>query len=79
VVWGLCFGKTGGVKSFLVGLSGGIVGQGHSVPLTRPVSASSIYAAIVYVLGSNSPISLSLSPPLPEDLRPWTILQHYLA
>ena len=31
VVWGLCFGKVGGVISFLFGLSGYIIGWGHSV------------------------------------------------
>ena len=51
VVWRLCFGKLGGVISCLVGPVGGIVGQGHSVPRPTRVSVSSIYAAIVYVLG----------------------------
>ena len=31
VVWGLCFGKVGGVISFLFGPVGGVIGWGHSV------------------------------------------------
>jgi hypothetical protein len=50
VVWKLCFGKVGGVISFLVGPVRGIVRQGHSGPI-HLISASSIYAAKVYVPG----------------------------
>ena len=52
VVWGLCFGKVGGVISCLFGL---VRGYHRMVPqclLTPPVSASSIYAAVVYVSGT---------------------------
>ena len=45
VVWGLCFGKVGGVISCLFGPVRGYIRWGHSV------SASSIYAAVVYVSG----------------------------
>ena len=48
VVWGLCFGKAGGVITFL---SGRCHRMGPQCLLTPPVSASSIYAAVVYVSG----------------------------
>ena len=35
VVWGLCFGKMGGVYRACLALSAGIVGRGHSV--SRPL------------------------------------------
>ena len=50
VVWGLCFGKVGGVMSFLFGPVRGCPQMGPQCLLTPPVSASSIYAAVVYVL-----------------------------
>ena len=49
VVWGLCFGKVSGVK-YCLDLSGSIVECGQC-PRPSPVSASNIYAAIVYVPG----------------------------
>jgi len=51
VVWGLCFGKVGGVISFLLGPVRGYHRMGPQCLLTPPVSASSIYAAVVYVSG----------------------------
>lgn len=51
VVWGLCFGKVGGVISFLFGPVRGCPRMGPQCLLTPPVSASSIYAAVVYVSG----------------------------
>ena len=51
VVWGLCFGKVGGVISFLFGPVRGCHRMGPQCLLTPPVSASSIYAAVVYVSG----------------------------
>ena len=51
VVWGLCFGKVGGVTSCLFGPVRGYRRTGPQWLLTLPVSASSIYAVIVYVLG----------------------------
>ena len=51
VVWGLCFGKVGGVISFLFGPVRGYHRTGPQGLLTPPVSASSIYAAVVYVSG----------------------------
>ena len=51
VVWGLCFGKAGGVISFLFGPVWGYHRIGPQCLLTPPVSASSIYAAVVYVSG----------------------------
>ena len=51
VVWGLCFGKVGGVISFLFGPVRGYHRMGPQCLLTPPVSASSIYAAVVYVSG----------------------------
>ena len=50
VVWGLCFGKEGGVISFLFGPVRGYHRMGPQC-LTPAVSASSIYAAVVYVSG----------------------------
>ena len=47
VVWGLCFGKVGGVISFLFGPVRGCPRMGPQCLLTPPVSASSIYAAVV--------------------------------
>ena len=52
VVWGLCFGKVGGVISFLFGPVRGCHRMGPQCLLTPPVSASSIYAAVVYVSGA---------------------------
>ena len=51
VVWGVCFGKVGGVISFLFGPVRGCPRMGPQCLLTPPVSASSIYAAVVYVSG----------------------------
>ena len=51
VVWGLCFGKEGGVISLLFGPVQGYHWMGPQCLLTPPVSASSIYAAVVYVAG----------------------------
>ena len=51
VVWGLCFGKVGGVISFLFGPVRGCPRMGPQCLLTSPVSASSIYAAVVCVGG----------------------------
>ena len=51
VVWGLCFGKVGGVISCLFGPVRGYRRTGPQCLLTPPVSASSIYAAVVYVSG----------------------------
>ena len=53
VVWGLCFGKVGGVISFLFGPVRGYHRTGQQCLLTPPVSASSIYAAVVYVSGGS--------------------------
>ena len=47
VVWGLCFGKVGGVISLLFGPVRGYYRMGPQCLLTPPVSASSIYAAVV--------------------------------
>ena len=54
VVWGLCFGKVGGVISFLFGPVRGCPRMGPQCLLTPPVSASSIYAAVVCVGGLGS-------------------------
>ncbi|CDQ76515.1 unnamed protein product [Oncorhynchus mykiss] len=51
VVWGLCFGKVDAVISFLFGPVWGCTRMGPQCLLTPPVSASSIYAAVVYVSG----------------------------
>jgi hypothetical protein len=51
VVWGLCFGIVGGVISCLVGPVRGYRRTGLQCLQTPPVSASSNYAAIVYVSG----------------------------
>ena len=51
VVGGRCFGKVGGVISFLFGPVRGWPRMGPQCLLTTPVSASSIYAAVVYVAG----------------------------
>jgi hypothetical protein len=51
MVWGMCFGIVGGVKSFLFGPVRGYHRMGPQCLLTPPVSASSIYAAVVYVSG----------------------------
>ena len=51
VVWGLCFVKVGGVVSFLFGPVQGYHQMGPQCLQTPPVSASSIYAAVVYVSG----------------------------
>jgi hypothetical protein len=51
VVWGQCFGKVGGVISFLFGL---VRVYRRTVPQCLPtptVVAASIYAAVVYVSG----------------------------
>ena len=52
VVWGLCFGKVGGLISFLFGPVRGCPRMGPQCLLTPPVSACSIYAAVVYVPGA---------------------------
>ena len=54
MVWGLCFGKVGGVISFLFGPVWGYHRMGPQCVLTPPVSASSIYAAVVCVGGLGS-------------------------
>ena len=54
VVWGLCFGKVRGVISFLFGHVRGYHRMGPQCLLTPPVSASSIYAAVVCVGGLGS-------------------------
>ena len=54
VVWGLCFGKVGGVISFLFCPVPGYHRIGPQCLLTPPVSASSIYAAVVWVGGLES-------------------------
>ena len=51
VVCGLCFGKVGGDISCLFGPVQGYRWTGPQCLLTLPVSASSIYAAVVYVSG----------------------------
>ena len=51
VVCGLCYGKVGGVISFLFGPVLGCPRMRPQCLLTPPVSASSIYAAVVYVSG----------------------------
>ena len=51
VVWGLCFGKEGEVISCLFGPVRGYRPTGPQCLPTPPVSASSIYAAVVYVSG----------------------------
>ena len=52
VVWGLCFGKVGGVICFLFGPVRVYRRMGPQCPPTPPVSASSTYAAVVYVSGA---------------------------
>ena len=51
VGWGLCVGKVCGVISFQFGPVRGCPRMGPQCLLTPPVSASSIYAAVVYVSG----------------------------
>ena len=51
-VGGRCFGKVGGVIAFLFGPVRRCHQMGPQCLLTPPGSASSIYAAVVYVLGS---------------------------
>ena len=51
VVWGLCFGKVDGVISCLFGPVWGYHRMWPQCLPTPPVSASSIYAAVVYVSG----------------------------
>ena len=51
VVWGLCFGKVGGVISCLFGPVQGYCRMGPQCLPTPPVSSSSIYAAVVHVSG----------------------------
>ena len=51
VVWGLCFGKVGGVISILFGPVREYHRMGPQCLLTPPVSASSFYAAVVMVSG----------------------------
>jgi hypothetical protein len=53
-VWGLCFGNVVGVISCLFGPVQGYRRMGPQCLLTPPVSASSIYAAIVCVGGLGS-------------------------
>ena len=52
VVWRLCFGNMGGVISFLFGPVRGNHLMGHQCLLTPPISAFSIYAAVVHVSGA---------------------------
>ena len=54
VGWGLCFGKVGGVISFLFGPVRGCPRMGPQCLLTPPVSSSSIYAAVGCVGGLGS-------------------------
>ena len=54
VVWGLCLGKVGGVISCLFGPVRGYRQTGPQCLPTPPVSASSIYAAVVCVGGLGS-------------------------
>ena len=58
-VWGLCFGKVGGVISFLFGPVRGCPRMGPQCLLTPPVSASSIYAAGVYGSGGKGQFVIS--------------------
>ena len=51
VAWGLCFGKVCGVISCLLGPDRGYRRTGPQFLPTPPVSASSIYAAVVCVSG----------------------------
>ena len=53
VVWGLCFGKVDGVISCLFGPVRGYHWMGPQCLLTPPVSASSMYAAAIYVSGAS--------------------------
>jgi hypothetical protein len=68
VVWGLCFGKVGGVISCLFGPVRGYRRTGPQCLATPPVSASSIYAAIVCVGGASVSYIWSISPILPGVL-----------
>ena len=52
VLWALCFGKGVGVISYLFGPVRGYRRTGPQCLPTSPGSASSIYAAIVYVSGA---------------------------
>ena len=61
VVWGLCFGKVGGVISCLFGPVRGYHRMGPQCLLIPPVSASSIYAAVVCVGGLGSVYIWSIS------------------
>ena len=54
VVWGLCFGKVGGVISCLFGSVRGYHRTGPQCLPTPPFSASSIYAALDCVRGLGS-------------------------
>ena len=53
VVWGLCSGKVGGVMSCLFGPVRGYRRMGPQCLPTPPVSASSIYVAVVSVGGQS--------------------------
>ena len=69
VVWGLCFGKVCGVTSRLVGHVRGNHQMGPQCLLTPPVSASSIYAAVVTCRGLGSVCYIwSTFPVLSGDL-----------
>ena len=69
VVWGLCFGNVGGVVSCMVGPVRGYCRTGPQCLPTPPVSASSIYAAIVCVGGLGSVCYIwSISPVLSNVL-----------
>ena len=57
VVWGLCFGKVGGVISCLVGPVWAVSLDGPQYLPTPPVSASSIYAAVYGVFLLSYPVS----------------------
>ena len=69
VVWGLCFGKVGGVISCLFVPVRRYRRTGLQCLLTPPVSASSIYAALVCAGGLGSVCYIcSISPVLSGDL-----------
>ena len=64
VVWGLCFGKVGGVISYLFGPVRGYHRMGPQCLLTPPVSASNIYAEVVCVRGLGSVCYIWITSPV---------------